>query len=266
MAEIKQSQAPITNPALVQAMEAMKQERNPQTESAFVNNLKAGRFLVPADIDTVQAAQANPDGTVELKDQQQIKFVLFSSAEGQKYFPLFTDASEVAKWPEKDKHKLAAITFVDLCHFFKREQNRPQDIEGIVVNPYAQNIMVPVDTMMKILNTESLAPGTKIQIGDLKEKPQELLDALEAHMTNVDDIQKAFLRVMKREDKPNPNLLLVLDIDVQALGDAGVKSLFDAVAEVAKPHLHGMELAIVPASNNFGVAALRDAVPFYEKA
>lgn len=266
LAEIKQSNAPITNPALVQAMDAMKQERNPKTESAFVNSLKIGRFLVPADVDTVQAAQANPDGTVELKDQQQVKFVLFSSPEGEKYFPLFTDASEIAKWPDRDKHKLAAISYVDLCHFFQRDQNRPEGIQGIVVNPFTQNIMVPVDSMMKILNTEALAPGTKIQIGDLKEKPQELLDAIEAHLVNEPDVSKAYLRVMKREDKPNPNLLLVLDIDVQKLGDAGIKKLFDGVAEVAKPLLRGMELAIVPASNNFGVAALRDAVPFYEKA
>ena len=84
-------------------------------------------------------------------------------------------------------------------------------------------------------------------------------------MPNEADIEKAYLRVMKREDKQNPNFLLVLDINVETLGDAGVKALFDRVAEVAKPHLRGVELAIVPASNNFGQAALKNAVPFYEK-
>ena len=70
----------------------------------------------------------------------------------------------------------------------------------------------------------------------------------------------------------------MLDVNVQELGDAGVRALFDGVAEVAKPHLRGVELAIVPASNNFGQAAVRGepipgtdpqqfntAVPFYEK-
>ncbi len=268
LAEIKKSQEPILNPALVQAMEAMKADRNPKTESAFVNTLKAGRFLVPADINTVQAAQANPDGTVQLKDQPQIKFVLFSSANGERYFPLFTDGDEVNKWPDREKHQLAAITYPDLCEFFKREMNKNEgksDITGIVINPYAQNVMVPADSMLKILNTESMAPGTKIQIGDLKEQPEELLNALQDLMPNETDIEKAYLRVMKREDKPNPNFLLVLDINVAALGDAGIKALFDRVAEVAKPHLRGVELAIVPASNNFGVAALKNAVPFYEK-
>ncbi len=268
LAEIKRSQAPITNPMLVQAMDAMKQERTSKTESAFVNILKSSRFLVPANIDTVQAAQANPDGTVELKDQQQVKFVLFSSQTGEKYFPLFTDIAEVNKWPDRANHQLAAITYSDLCQFFKKEMNNPQranDITGIVINPYTQNVMVPSDSMMRILSTEALAPGTKIQIGELKEKPQELLDALTPFLEEQEDIEKAYLRIMKREDKPNPNFLLILDIDVPKLGNDGIKALFDGVAEVAKPHLRGVELAIVPASNSFGVAALRDAVPFYEK-
>ena len=268
MAEIRKSQEPINNPVLVQAMDAMKADRNPKTESAFVNALKAGRFLVPADVNTVQAAQANPDGTVQLKDQPQIKFVLFSNPNGERFFPLFTDAAEINKWPDREKHQMAAITYSDLCEFFKREMDKGEgktDMTGIVINPYAQNIMVPADSMLKILNTESLAPGTKIQIGDLKEKPEELLNALLDIMPNEADIEKAYLRVMKREDKQNPNFLLVLDINVETLGDAGVKALFDRVAEVAKPHLRGVELAIVPASNNFGQAALKNAVPFYEK-
>jgi hypothetical protein len=70
---------------------------------------------------------------------------------------------------------------------------------------------------------------------------------------------------MKREDKQNANFLLVLDFDVASVGENGVKELFDGVAEVARPQLRGVELAIVPASNNFGAAALRDAVPFYER-
>lgn len=265
MAEIKRSQAPVTNPQLVQAMEAMKQERNQRTEAAFVNTLKVSRFLVPANVDTVQQAQANPDGTVELKDQPQIKFVLFSNQNGEKFFPLFTDGAEIRKWGEHDKHQLAAITYQDLCQFFRREQENASanNLIGIVINPYSHNIMVPTDSMLRIMNTEALAPGTKIQIGDFKEQPQELLDAITAHLKET-DVAKAYLRVMKREDKPNPNFLLVLDFDVQALGNDGVKALFDGIAEIAKPHLRGVELAIVPASNNFGSAALRDAVPFYE--
>ena len=263
LAEIKRTQTPITNPELVHAMDAMKADRNARTETTFVNALKAGRFLVPANIQTVQQAQANADGTVELKDQPQVQFILFNDKEGKRFFPLFTDESEIQKWAENRSHQRAAITFRDLCQFFQRDVGK--DLAGAVINPYSQNIMIPLESLIRMQNTEAIAPGTKIQIGTLKEEPTELLDAIRPYIAESGKVEKAYLRVMKREDKPNPNFLLVLDVDVPALGNDGMKELFDGIAEAAKPHLRGVELAIVPASNNFGAAALKDAVPFFEK-
>jgi len=262
LAEIKQSQQPITNPALVQAMDAMKQERNQKTEVTFVNHVKAARFLVPANIQSEQQAQANADGTVELKEQPKISFVLFNNAEGQKYFPLFTDIAELRKWQESNNHQLAALSYRDLCEFLKR--NPENNIAGAVVNPFGQNIMIPLESLFRIQNTEAIAPGTQIQIGTLKEEPTELLEALKPYLATKEEINKAYLRVMKREDKPNPNFLLVVDTTVSS--ENAVKELFDGIAQAAKPHLRNVELAIVPTSNKFGEAALRDAVPFYEKA
>lgn len=262
MAEIKQSQQPITNPALVQAMDAMKQERNQKNEVTFVNHLKVARFLVPANVESVQQAQANADGTVELKEQPKVSFILFNNSEGEKFFPLFTDIAEVRKWGDFSKHQLAAISYRDLCQFFQR--NPDNAISGAVVNPFGQNIMIPTESLIRIVNTEAIAPGTQIQIGTLKEEPTELLEALKPHFATQESINKAYLRVMKREDKPNPNFLLVIDTTVT--GETALKQLFDDIAAVAKPHLRGVELAIVPTANRFGQSALRDAVPFYEKS
>ncbi|MDE5768458.1 MAG: enhanced serine sensitivity protein SseB [Oscillospiraceae bacterium] len=262
MAEMKQSQQPITNPALVQAMDAMKQERNQKNEITFVNHLKVARFLVPANVESVQRAQANPDGTVELKDQPKVSFILFNNSQGEKYFPLFTDIAEIRKWEDMTKHQLAAISYRDLCKFF--QDTREHGIAGAVVNPFGQNIMIPVESLQKIISTEAIAPGTQIQIGTLKEQPTELLDVLKADFAGKEQINKAYLRVMKREDKPAANFLLVIDAD-PTMDDAAIKTLFDGIAAVARPHLRNVELAIVPTANRFGQAALRDAVPFYEK-
>ena len=262
LAEIKQSQQPITNPALVQAMDAMKQERNQKTEVTFVNHVKVARFLVPANIQSEQQAQANADGTVELKEQPKISFVLFNNDKGEKYFPLFTDIAELRKWKESNNHQLAALSYRDLCEFLKR--NPENNISGAVINPFGQNIMVPLESLFRIQNTEAIAPGTQIQIGTLKEEPTELLDALRPYLATKEAVNKAYLRVMKREDKPNPNFLLVVDTDIT--GETAVKELFDGIAQAAKPHLRNVELAIVPTANKFGEAALRDAVPFYEKS
>ncbi len=262
LAEIKQSQQPITNPALVQAMDAMKQERNQKTEITFVNHVKAARFLVPANIQSEQQAKADANGNVQLVEQPKISFVLFNNAEGQKYFPLFTDIAELRKWQESSKHQLAALSYKDLCEFLRR--NPENEIFGAVINPFGQNIMMPLESLFRIQNTEAIAPGTQIQIGTLKEEPTELLDALRPYLATKPEINKAYLRVMKREDKPNPNFLLVIDTDVSG-GENAIKELFDGIAQTAKPHLRNVELAIVPTANKFGEAALRDAVPFYEK-
>jgi hypothetical protein len=262
LAEIKQSQAPITNPALVKAMDTMKQERTPKNEVLFINALKSARFLVPAVINKVQQAQANDDGTVQLKEQPQIRFLLFNNQEGKKFFPIFTDGAEYRKWGDSANHQVAAISYRDMCQFLSK--NEQKELNGVVINPYGQNIMVPVETLLRVMNTEALAPGTKIQIGTLKEPPTELLNVLKAHLEGQDDITKAYLRVMKREDKEHANLLLVVDVDT-SIGEAALKNLFDGVAQAAKPQLHGVELAIVPASNRLGEAALKDTEPFFEK-
>ena len=262
LAEQNNNQKPITNPFLVKAMDEMKKERTQQSEFAFVNALKPARFIVPATVNTIQQAAANPDGTVELKEQPQIRFLLFNNQEGKKYFPLFSDEEEYAKWEKNAEYQKAAITFQDLCHILQR--NPDGEAMGAVLNPFNQNVMIPNETLFRINNTESMAPGTKIQIGTLKEEPTPLLDALKAYLETQDAITKAYLRVMKRADKENPNFLLVLEHD-PSLNEAEAKAIYDAVAEAAKPQLRNVELAIAGTHTNFGQAALKEAVPFFEK-
>ncbi len=261
MAEQNNNQKPITNPFLVKAMEEMKAERTPQTEVAFVNALKAARFFVPANVNKVQQANANADGTVELKEQPQLSFVLFNNQEGKRYFPLFTDIDEYRKWDAHKNHQLAALSFRDLCQIM---QDNPSNAVGAVINPYTQNVLVPTETLFRVNSSEAMAPGTKIQIGTLKEEPTALLDGLRPYLATQDCINKAYLRVMKREDKENPNFLIVVDID-KSLDEAALRTVFDGIAEAAKPNMRGVELAIVPAHNKFGEAALKDAEPFYVK-
>jgi len=249
---ITRSNAPITNPALVQAMEAMKKKRDPSTEVTFINQLKGARFICPANV------KKDPNNE-NAKDH--IEFILFNNSDGKRFMPLFTDDNELQKWSDAKGHQVAALTFMDVIRMVN--DKKLGEFAGIILNPFSQNIMVPTESLQRMATTEAITPGTKIQIGTLKEEPTELLDALRESFADKPDVQAAYLRIMKREDKPAPNFLLVLDVDVLALGDEGLRSLFDGIANDAKPHLRGVELAIVPASNSFGTAALKDAEPFY---
>lgn len=262
LAEQNNNQKPVTNPFLVKAIEEMKKERNQQSELAFVNALKPARFIVPAKVNTVQQAVTNADGTVELKEQSQISFLLFNNQEGKKHFPLFTDDAEYAKWDKHAEHQKAAITFQDLCHILQK--NPDGEAVGAVINPFSQNVMIPKETLHRINNTDAVAPGTKIQIGTLKEEPTPLLDVLKAYLNTQDVITKAYLRLMKREDKENPNFLLVLEHD-PSMTEAEAKAVYDNVAAAAKPQLRNVELAITGTHTKFGQAALKEAFPFFEK-
>jgi len=262
LAEQNNNQKPIENPVLVKAIENMKQERNPQTETAFVNAMKVARFFVPANISKVQQANANADGTVELKEQPQVSFVLFTNQDDKKYFPLFTDIEEYHKWPDNDKHQLAGISFKDLCQILRKNNN--PDVVGAVLNPFSHNILIPAETLYRMQQTEAIAPGTKIQIGTLKEEPTPLLDGVRPYLESQPSINKVYLRVMKREDKEQPNFLFVVDI-ATTLSEAELKTVFDGLAEAAKPNMRNVELAIVPMSSKFGTEAIKGAEPFYVK-
>ena len=253
---------PITNPFLVKAIEEMTKERNQQSEFAFVNALKPARFIVPANVQTAQKAVTNADGTIELKEQSQISFLLFNNQEGKKYFPLFTDDAEYEKWDKHAEYQKAAVSYLDLCHILQK--NPDGEAVGAVINAFSHNVMVPKETMFRINNVDPIASGTKIQIGTLNEEPTPLLDVLKTYLNTQDVITKAYLRVMKREDKENPNFLLVLEHD-PSMTEAEAKGIYDRVAEAAKPQLRNVELAIAGTHTKFGQAALKDAAPFFEK-
>ena len=262
MAEQNNNQKPIENPALDKAMEDMKKDRTPQNESAFVNAMKTAHFFVPANIKKVQQANANADGTVELTEQPQISFILFNNQEEKKYFPLFTNVDEYRKWSENDQHQLAGVSFKDICQILRKNNN--PDVVGAVINPFGHNILVPSETLYRIQSTEAIAPGTKIQIGTLKEEPTPLLDGVRPYLESQPAISKVYLRVMKRDDKEQPNFLFVVDVP-PTLNETELKSIFDGLAEAAKPNMRNVELAIVPLHSKFGTEAIKGAEPFYEK-
>ncbi len=260
--KMTRSREPITNPALINAINEMKKERTPQTEGAFIGAVKAARFLIPANIQEEQVAQANAEGNIELTKQPKVNFLLFNNQEGKKYFPLFTDMEEYQKWPDCKKYQLAGLSYRDFCNMLHTTNN--PEVMGAVINPFSQNVMVPMETLFRIEKSDPITPGTKIQIGTLKEEPTPLLDGMIPYLETQESINAVYLRVMKREDKEQPNFLFVVDMD-KTLDEAAVKQVFDGLAEAAKPNMRGVELAIVPAHNQFGMAALKEAKPFYVK-
>lgn len=262
--EIKMTQRPVTNPFLVEKMEAFMKERNQKTEVAFINALKTARFLIPASVDKVQQARAAADGSVSLVDQPQVRFRLFSAKDGNKFFPLFTDPEEYKKWNDSSNHNLVVVRFAQLCAVMEKDAGAAA--AGCVINPFSHNQLLSKELMLHALRTEAIAPGTQIKLGMLTKEPTELLDAARSHIAALDEVKKAYLCVMKREDKEHTNFLIVVDVDL-SIGQDAVRELFGGIAQAVRPQLHGVELSIVPVDSPIGQAAMKipDLKPLYEK-
>ncbi len=266
MAEQNNNQKPIVNPTLVQAIENMKAKNDSASQQIFAVEMKNARFIAPINVKSVQQAKANEDGTVELTEQPQLNFIMFNNQDQKMYLPIFTDDEEFSKWNDHKNHKKAALSYNDLCHIIR--QNNNPDVVGAVINAFSHNILIPSETLFKIQELrptpKPIAPGTKIQIGTLKEEPTPLLDGVRPYLESQSVINKVYLRVMKREDMEHPNFLFVVDIP-NTLSEAELKTLFDGLAEAARPNLRNVELAIVPMNSKFGAEAIKGATPFYEK-
>lgn len=261
--EIKMSQRPITNPFLVEKMDAFKKEHTQKTEVAFINALKTARFLIPASVDKVQQARASADGSVSLVDQPQVRFRLFAANDGRKFFPLFTDAEEYKKWEGSSQHNLAAVNFTQLCAVMEKDTS--SGAVGCVINPFSHNQLVPKELMLHALRTEAIAPGTQIKLGVMEKYPDEVLNALRPALDKEDAISKAYICVMKREDKEHSNLLVAVDVDIK-LGQDAIRDMFREIANAVRPSLHGVELSIVPIESPLGQAAMKipNLAPIYE--
>lgn len=267
MAEQNKNQQQIQNPALVKALENMKATNSPESQQVFATEMKSAHFIAPIQVKSVQQAKANGDGSVELVEQPQLNFIMFNNQSQQLYLPIFTDEEEFSKWNDSKEHKKAVLSYTDICHIIR--QNNNPDLLGVVINAFSHNIMLPVKTIYEIESfrpaPKPIKPGTKIQIGTLSEEPTALLDGVRPYLESCSEINKVYLRMMKREDVEHPNFLFVVEF-TRTMEDDEIKPVFDGLAAAARPNLRNMELVIVPSFTNFGSEAIKGEVtPFYEK-
>jgi len=142
-------------------------------------------------------------------------------------------------------------------------------VEGFVINPYGENIpfsrsLIESLREQKAQHAEnaSVTPfivekDTPVQLGVPREYPEALVRTLTAHFKKQKAVQAAYLQLMVREGEES--YLIVVDFT----GDQ--RSVFDAIASVARPHLNGKYLDLIPLDSDFGQSAVRHVAPFYKR-
>ncbi len=258
MQEQNQKISEISNPQLIEAMTELKEKQTQEAEKKFMEELGRARFLSPAIIKVkdengeyqpAKEGKADPENT-------QINFMMLSNPDGKHFLPAFTSLEEVRKW-RKEENLQTVVTAIDnYMSIITSDQNGP---EGLVIDPFSSNIIMPRGLFESMKAASSKQNDQKIMLGEPKEYPEGLVNALTKFFDENGHVEKAFLQMMKRGE--TVSILLIVDYDQTE----DRRTLFDAIASNAKNYLDGFSISIASLSDGFGSKAAENKFPFYTR-
>ncbi|HYH02101.1 MAG TPA: enhanced serine sensitivity protein SseB [Bacillota bacterium] len=243
---------PVTNPALVAAMNQMQQGPTAEKELMLIEEIARAHFLTPMIL----------DGAIEngvLKAGSTISFKTISNGSGENFFLAFTDWEELGKWSSEPEQTLIS-TYDDL----KSMVLNNEEIRGFVINPYGQSVVITpelIDYFTRRKTEIVVEEDTQILLGQPADYPEEMVNALQQFFEEHHEVEKAYLFLAQIPGAPQPNWLLVVDF----IGEKN--SLFPQIAAVTQGFLGADEyIDLVPMDSAFGGNAAQDATPFYQKS
>ena len=248
----------ISNPQLVEAMQALHQENTPLNQGKVLDMvLNHAAFLAP-----VILAPQGPNTPPNLKGKTAIQFQLTTTKDGRAFFPAFTDWQELQKFCGAKEQKVAMLRFDNYASMILQD-NRTA---GLVINPMGLSLTLDRDTVDRLAKKKAeLARGyaqeqvekdTQVMVGDPEEEPEELLEAVCELAEAREDIQRLWLREMVRQDGMKRYMIVVDHNGVQ-------EEVFQAIAQAAAPHFGKLPVDMIPYGTSFAEAATEDAEPFY---
>lgn len=148
---------PVSNPMLVGCIELLKAEDTPEHRNMFVAELLRANLLAPALIDP--APEEDEEGSLKLIPGSKIQFPLHLAPDGKQYFMAFTDEVEYQLWVERNHPcPTFAMVFDDYIGMMLHKDSNGNAIraDGIVVNPYGANLVMPKDMLAQIMGNRMI--------------------------------------------------------------------------------------------------------------
>lgn len=208
----------------------------------------------------------NEDGTATFKDGTVMQLPLLTAPDGTRFYPAFTDKTELGKWEDMENPKTVLLALEDYVALAVRSE----ETAGIVINPFSENLMLDrkmlehLQRRKELLVTgktkETLTAETTMSLSDITEFPAELAKAIHKVAEEEPGVEQAWLRLMNKGGQIS--YLLIVDISLPG----NLETIFDKIAESSKPHLHGMLIHIISYQSEFGKKATENVVSFYKKA
>jgi len=131
----------VSNPDLRKAITAAKKEPGTETTVKLLNEVVRAQLLIPVSMDQQPEYDSETDDIV-IRENTQISFELIKSSNGHLYYPVFTDAIEMALCEVKEGQQSLKVNFDDLAAMLLQPQNA---VAGFVINPMSDNICFSTD-------------------------------------------------------------------------------------------------------------------------
>ncbi len=253
---------PVENPKLVELLKEFKLNGNNTTLSNVYEEVAMkAKFL------TIVKFSINPtdngDGTSTFQQSSVMTFFSLTSKDNQNYLPIFTDWNEVYKWKEVTSPKTLIMGFDDV-HSIVSNGNK---YVGVVINPFGENHVIMIDQINFIKNkkesiekgysTQVVKEATQVFLGEPKNYPSEMVNAIKDYLSKNYIIDRVWLRLMTKNNESS--LLLVID----SKNDRDF--VFKSIIDIAKPYLGNMFLDMIM-YNDSNERFVNNVEPFYDRS
>ena len=238
---------PITNPALLKAIEDLSIDNS--TEPEFIEELQKAQFLCPVKMD-LKDEEIGENGEITLGKDTTISILSLDDSNGDRFLMAFTDWDELRKWDDSSDIQTLMLTYDDYQTILGQEEST---YKGAVINPYGANIVI-FNEKDKSKTTEP--EEETVTIGIPKDYPTKMVDALIKHFETVKSVKSAYILSMIRDNDKKSYLLIVeSEVDPQ--------ELFPILGIVCDSYLKGIPLEMAPLNSEFARNVIRDYAPFY---
>ncbi len=260
----------IQNPDLLEAIENMQADNNPDTVNRMIDCVMAAQFITPGRVSKPQnVAKTGDNGATVMQQETQVQFQLIENQDKEKYFPAFTDQEEKKKWTASDGKDDVIMSFDSYAELLSEKDC---EVAGFVINPFGKSVAFPrpmVESLKRQkderaknsgLQQETFTAEDKVELGDPDPDnyPIDMMASIINFLQERDDVEKAYLKMFKRENDEKPSYLVIVDFEGEKM-----EEIFKGISMSASPHLDGYQLSMMPYSLPFAKKAVEEVDPFF---
>ena len=190
------------------------------------------------------------------------------TSEKKYYIPAFTDKSEFEKNDFFKNQNMKIMNFDNFADIILNSDT----FSGFVVNPFGEQVKLTRETIKTLENqkknimhktsNENLNLEDNFQVTDIEDYPEDMIYEIEKYMLYNKNINKAWLRLLKRDNEES--YLLIIDTEKD------YDLICEDISKISTPFLTKLPLDMISYKENyenqgFGKIAVKNSKPFFTK-